>query len=104
MIARQQSRGHTHRMDMDVIRRNVAILRLARGWDQKELADRAEVSRSYVSRLEQGKTRQPRASELIQLAFALGLRVDQLAWRMRIELDPPDAAPDRPVSISAYDS
>lgn len=60
---------------MDVRRllgRNVQRLRLARGWSQEELADEAEVHRTYVSGVERG-VRNPTIVILAKLAKALGV-------------------------------
>ncbi|AOH84273.1 XRE family transcriptional regulator [Sphingomonas panacis] len=36
----------------EILARNLRILRRVRGWSQEELADRAEIDRTYVSALE----------------------------------------------------
>lgn len=36
----------------EILARNLRILRRAKGWSQEELADRAEIDRTYVSALE----------------------------------------------------
>ena len=36
----------------EILARNLRILRRIRGWSQEELADRAEIDRTYVSALE----------------------------------------------------
>ncbi len=42
-------------MDLpDVFARNLRRLRAERGWTQQELADRAEMDRTYLSALERG--------------------------------------------------
>jgi transcriptional regulator with XRE-family HTH domain len=53
-------------------------LRDERGISQQELATRADLSLSLVAKLEQGKKADPRASTLIALACALGVKPGQL--------------------------
>ena len=36
----------------EILARNLRILRRTKGWSQEELADRAEIDRTYVSALE----------------------------------------------------
>lgn len=65
-------------MDMKVVSRNVSLLRVALGLEQKDLARLAGVSKAYVSRLEGGQTRHPRATELDKIAAVFGMVYDQL--------------------------
>jgi transcriptional regulator with XRE-family HTH domain len=53
-------------------------LREAAGLSQQEVADRAELSLSLIAKMEQGRKADPRASTLIALATALGVRPGQL--------------------------
>ncbi|HEY1186716.1 MAG TPA: helix-turn-helix domain-containing protein [Gemmata sp.] len=53
-------------------------LRGATGLSQQEVADKAELSLSLVAKMEQGRKADPRASTLIALAGALGVRPGQL--------------------------
>jgi transcriptional regulator with XRE-family HTH domain len=62
--------------------------RLARGWDQSELARRAGVSSSYVNRIEAGKYGRPSVAMLTKLAEALGCRLVDLT-----EPEPAEMAP-----------
>jgi transcriptional regulator with XRE-family HTH domain len=60
---------------MDIRRRvglNIKQARSAKGWSQEELADRAQLHRTYVSSLERGQ-RNPTASVLERLGSALGV-------------------------------
>lgn len=52
-------------------------LREARGWTQEQLAEKAGVSRAYVSRLEIGR-HDPPLSMLEKLAKALKVKVGKL--------------------------
>lgn len=56
----------------------VKSAREARGWTQAFLADRARVSKSYVSRLEAGEYPRPSIDRVGAIARALGMRVTDL--------------------------
>jgi len=58
--------------------RNIAKLRQAQNLTQKELAERAGVSISYLSRLEEGICTSPHAKTLSRIAFALGVKIKEL--------------------------
>lgn len=60
------------------IGRRVVEAREARRWDQSELARRAGVTASYVSRLERGLIPKPGAAHIARIAEALGRRPDDL--------------------------
>lgn len=66
--------------------RRIAAARRDRGWDQTELARRAGVAGSYISRLENGKFDSPSAVRLAAIADALGRRIN--------DLTEPQPAPD----------
>lgn len=68
------------------IGRRVRDARTTRGWDQTELARRAGVASSYVSRLENGKFSTPSADRLARISEALGQRIT--------DLTEPQAPPD----------
>jgi transcriptional regulator with XRE-family HTH domain len=53
-------------------------LREGAGLSQQEVATRAQLSLSLVAKLEQGKKADPRASTLVSLAAALGVRPGDL--------------------------
>jgi transcriptional regulator with XRE-family HTH domain len=54
------------------------VLREAAGLSQQEVADRADLSLSLIAKMEQGRKADPRASTLLALAGALGVRAGQL--------------------------
>lgn len=56
---------------------NIKTVREAKGWSQEELADRAELHRTYVSGVERG-IRNPTVTVLERLAKALGVRIGKL--------------------------
>ena len=65
---------------MDVKRllgKNVQRLRLARGLSQEDLADEAEVHRTYVSQVERG-LRNPTITIIAKLAKGLGVTIQDL--------------------------
>ena len=59
------------------IGRNIAALRLARGWSQEALAARADVARSRLSKWESGD-HVPPVDKLIDLARELEVGLDDL--------------------------
>jgi len=61
----------------------VIALREARGWSQADLAYAADVTRSYMSRLESGDYREPSIWKLQRIARALDLSLDE-----RVAIDP----------------
>lgn len=68
----------------------VKELRLSRGWDQAELAERARVSRGYVSRLENGANPNPKVYDLEQVAQGLEISLHHLL------------ASDEPMDLPAF--
>ncbi len=58
--------------------RRIKTLREASGLSQQEVATKGDLSLSLVSKLEQGKKGDPRASSLLALAVALGVTPGQL--------------------------
>jgi transcriptional regulator with XRE-family HTH domain len=60
-----------------LVRKRIRALRVAQGWSLEELARRANVSQSTVSRIENGQRRLA-LDQLVTLARALGTTLDQL--------------------------
>ncbi|NUP46566.1 MAG: helix-turn-helix transcriptional regulator [Catenulispora sp.] len=60
-----------------LVRRRIRALRVAQGWSLEELAARASVSQSTLSRIENGQRRLA-LDQLVILARALGTSLDQL--------------------------
>jgi transcriptional regulator with XRE-family HTH domain len=56
----------------------IRTLREAAGLSQEEVAQKAELSLSLITKMEQGRKADPRASTLLALAGALGVRAGQL--------------------------
>jgi transcriptional regulator with XRE-family HTH domain len=61
-----------------VLSQRIKSLREATGLSQQEVAVRGELSLSLVAKLEQGKKADPRASTLLALAGALGVKPGEL--------------------------
>jgi transcriptional regulator with XRE-family HTH domain len=68
-------------------------LRESAGLSQSEVADRAELSLSLIAKMEQGRKADPRASTLLALAEALGVRPGQLIEEL--SKPPVDAFPGK---------
>lgn len=65
---------------MNVDPATIRRLRERRGWQQKDLARAAGLSKPYISQLESG-ARQPSAVVAKALTRALGVTIDELAER-----------------------
>lgn len=63
----------------EAIGRRVRDARLAREWDQSKLARRANVSTSYISRLEAGLYKAPSLDRIARIAAALDVAVADLS-------------------------
>ncbi len=68
-------------------------LREAAGLSQQDVAERAKLSLSLIAKMEQGRKADPRASTLLALAGALGIRAGQLIEDL--EKPPEDAFPGK---------
>lgn len=64
-------------MDYPEIGRQVRRLRRQRGWSQARLAERADLSDTYISHIERA-TKQVSLNALLRLAAALKVTLDQL--------------------------
>jgi transcriptional regulator with XRE-family HTH domain len=60
-----------------MIGQRITAIRTKRGWNQSELARRANLNRAYISQLEAGR-RIPGAVILLKVADALDVTVDEL--------------------------
>jgi len=56
----------------------IRTLREAAGLSQQEVAERADLSLSLVAKMEQGRKADPRASTILALAAAIGVRPGQI--------------------------
>ena len=79
-----------------VLGARVRVLREERGLSLRELARRAEVQVSDISRLERGLTGQPRLALGIALARALGLTLSELLGEVEAS---PERAPPAPALL-----
>jgi transcriptional regulator with XRE-family HTH domain len=64
-------------------------LRESASLSQQEVADKSELSLSLIAKMEQGRKADPRASTILALAGALGVRPGQLIEDLA---DPPEGA------------
>lgn len=67
----------------------VRQLREKQGWSLTELAERAEISRSYLAQIERGGST-PTQEKIIKLAGALGVRPSQLLGEEPEETEIPE--------------
>src|ERR1700761_7893925 len=74
-----------------IISKRIKAMRESAGLSQQEVATRADLSLSLVAKLEQGKKADPRASTLLALAGALGVRPGDLLDDLMTPA--PEAAP-----------
>jgi len=74
-------------------------LRRLRGLTQEELADRADVSRDLVAKLEQGRRQTARLSSLASFARALDVELSALVERAMPVLEIEDSEADGPVAL-----
>lgn len=63
--------------------------RKARGWSQNELAAKAGLTLSGLTKLEQGAVTDPRWSSMVALADALGISLDTFRAAMPADPEPP---------------
>lgn len=63
------------REDMDSIGGRIKYLREGRGWTQDRLAQEADVSKSFISEVENDR-RNPSAEKLLEIATVLGASLD----------------------------
>ena len=77
----------THRLDVAEIGRRLAGRRENLHLDQEAVAERAGMSRAYVSRLERGIVPAPKVTELAAVAEALGLTIVDLVTPARASVD-----------------
>lgn len=74
------------------VAKRVAVERQLRGLSLSQLADKAGISKSYLSQLESGKQENPSLDVLNKLADALGITVGRLIGIQTVAVDPPQAA------------
>jgi transcriptional regulator with XRE-family HTH domain len=67
-------------LDINAMGRRASRRREQLHLDQQEVADKAGMSRAYVSRLENGMVANPKVSDLAAVAEALGLSLDALVY------------------------
>lgn len=77
----------------------VKKIREKKGWNQEFLAEKASISKSYLSEIENDKT-SPGGQTLLQIANALGATVDYLLQGSLDETDAPQTAIIIPINLS----
>lgn len=70
-----------HALLLDLLAANVRALRVEKSFSQEELADRAELDRTYISQLERAKCN-PSLLVLSKVAQSLGVNVVDLLGDM----------------------
>lgn len=66
--------------DVQQISRRIRACCMERGWDEVELARRADVSRTTLYNLRQGNCRRPRITTLTSLADAFEMPLERFLW------------------------
>jgi transcriptional regulator with XRE-family HTH domain len=74
-------------LDIGAIGQRASGRREALHLDQQEVADKAGMSRAYVSRLENGMVANPKVADLAAVAEALELSLDTLIYGRPSDLD-----------------
>lgn len=72
--------------------KRIAAARQARGWSRSDLARKASVDPSYVTRIEEALYKRPSVDKVTRLADALGVRVTELTDPSPIATTDPIAA------------
>lgn len=85
----RSSKRHGELPSVAQIARRIRACCMERGWDEIELARRADVSRTTLYHLRLGKIRRPRITTLTALAEAFDLPLDHFLWG---HFEPPQPA------------
>lgn len=89
-----ETRAMTENEGPDELAKRLRFLRERAGWTQQELADRAGIAQTAISKMEKGPNVAPRLSTLRKLAAAFGVPVADLTGQAEIVpavLSPPGA-------------
>lgn len=70
--------------ELETLKMNIKFYRVGFGWSQDQLAERMNVSRSVITRLESGE-QAPELSYLISLSNAFNVSIDHLLGRNKKE-------------------
>lgn len=62
---------------IDYLKENIKYYRSNKGWSQQELAEKSDVSTSYIAEIELGR-RNPSLNTLLKIATGLGIETYQL--------------------------
>ena len=61
--------------------KNIKNLRAKKGWTQQKLAEVAGMSYVTITKIEQGRAKEPTIQSMVKLADALGVSLDALVGR-----------------------
>jgi transcriptional regulator with XRE-family HTH domain len=89
-------------LDLERLGRNIRTQRTGRGWSLGELADKAEISKAYLSDLENGKGGRPNIQYLLQVATCLETTIEDLVNGVEpVSEDPDDVGVEGPRLLPA---
>jgi transcriptional regulator with XRE-family HTH domain len=57
------------------------VLRKNKGWSQQKLAEKAGLSYVTITKIEQGRAKEPTIQTMVKLADALGVSLDEMVGR-----------------------
>lgn len=64
-----------------MISENIKKFRVKNNWSQQKLAEKAGLSYTAITKIEQGVAKNPRMETLIQIADAFKISIDELVGR-----------------------
>jgi transcriptional regulator with XRE-family HTH domain len=67
--------------ESEMLEKNLKLLRAKKGWSQQRLAEAAGLSYATITKLEQGRGKEPAIHSMVKLADALGVTLDDLIGR-----------------------
>jgi len=66
-----------------MLEQRIKQLRRKVGWSQQKLAEKAELSYTVITKIEQGVAKRPSIQTMIKLADAFGISLDDLVGRKK---------------------
>ena len=85
------------KLDLERLGQNIRTRRTARGWSLNDLAEKTELSKAYLSDLENGRGGRPNVQYLMQVAKTFGATIDDLVSGTSGEPEATDATLDTEV-------
>ena len=64
-----------------MLEQKIKQLRKKAGWSQQKLAEKARLSYTVITKIEQGVAKRPSIQTMVKLADALGISLDELVGR-----------------------